>query len=369
MMKRILHVVTAMNRGGLESRLMDIYRYIDREKVQFDFYTNRKEKGAFEEEIKHLGGAIFHNKPFHPLEIKKKEKEFFDFLCRHPEYDIVHIHLNELSGVYCKAAKRAGVTVRIVHSRGASQNRRIKNVYKNMLKKSIASTATHLFAVSQLAGEHLYGSKAMNERGEVWPNAIDSKSFKFDKIKRDELRTEFNFNNNFVVMHVGNFTAAKNHPLIINVFSEVIQLVPEAQLVLVGGGENKDNICELVVDKGLSDSVSFLGSRNNINELLQMADIFLFPSLHEGFPGAVLEAQAAGLPCVISSSITKEVVLLDNCIQLDLTDSIEHWAKQIVKFKGAIRHDTYEYICDRGYDIKNVASNYEQFYLSAIAKN
>lgn len=364
-MKRILHVVTVMNRGGLESRLMDIYRHIDRQKIQFDFYTNCKKVGIFEEEIKRMGGRIFHNESFHPLKIKKKEKEFYSFLREYPEYDIVHIHLNELSGVFCKAAKKAGVPVRIVHSRGASQVRTIKDIYKRILKKDIANTATHLFAVSELAGTHLFGAKAMKERGEVWPNAIDSKFFKYDEIKRKEMRMKFNLCTKFVVIHVGNFTPPKNHPFIIDVFCELKRLVSESQLVLVGTGENMDNIRGLVTAKDLSDSVSFLGSRNDINELLQMADVFLFPSLHEGFPGAVLEAQASGLPCVISSSITKEVVLLDNCIQLDLDDSIELWAKQIEKFKGEARVDTYEHICEKGYDIQNVAHKYEQFYLSA----
>lgn len=365
-MIRILHVVTIMDKGGLESRLMDIYRFIDREKVQFDFYTNRKEEGYFEKEIKYMGGLIFHSEPYQPLKMKSKEKEFQSFLREHTEYNIIHIHLNELSYVFCKAAKKVGVPVRIVHSRGANRDHSLKGAYKNILKRGIPNTATHLFAVSMMAGIHLFGSGAMTKRGEVWPNAIDCKMFSYNLIKREKLRTEFNVNNDFVVMHVGNFTPAKNHPFIIEVFSEINRLIPESKLILVGGGNHVEKVQKLVEEKGLSAAVYFLGIRNNINELLQMADVFLFPSLHEGFPGAVLEAQAAGLPCVISSSITTEVVLVDTCIQLELSLPINFWAMQVIQFRGTQRSDTYQTLLDKGYDVQSVAQKYEQFYLSVI---
>ncbi len=358
---RVLHVVYILNRGGMESRIMDIYRNLDSSKVQYDFYVESGEHGAFEEEVLKRGGRIYYPKKkgngFFP-----QFSEFNSFLKKHKEYKIVFAY-NQWSGEYLKCAYKNNVKVRVANARTAIIQQSLKDVIKNLVKRPTNKYTTHRFAVSKLAGEWLFGK---NSQFEVWPNAIDSKKYMYDSSIRSSIRKELEIDDAYVIIHVGNFTREKNHDFILQVFKKVQEEHSSAKLLLVGGGDIQRHI-ESVKAWGIEDKVLFLGSRNDVNRLLSAGDAFLFPSLFEGFPGAVLEAEASGLPCVISDTITEEVDIQNNIVRLSLkNNTVEEWAKEIVNVSSNNRGDAWQRIYSAGYDIKENAKKMEQFLVSSL---
>lgn len=368
---KVLAVVCQMNRGGLESRLMDILRNIDHSKVCIDIYTYRLEPGIMDEEVKRLGSTIYYNKPLKATNCFQYVEYFKLFLLKHPEYKIVHAHQNAWCSVFCKGAFLAGVPVRIAHSRTSLEGNSIENIIKNVIKIPTRKYANYYFAVSDKAGIWLFGKKLYSQgKVEVWPNAIDCEKYRFNQEMRQEVRNELSIKQDvFVLMHVGNFTSAKNHDFLIDVFEKYHNRAPNSILILVGGtGPDVtifNNIKEKVHRKSLDNSVVFLGSRDDVPRLLQAADVFVFPSLFEGLPGAVVEAQACGLPCLLSNRITKEVVLLRTTQQLPITNAFE-WCQSLDESKRVERIDTFDEMRMQGFDIKGLCSKLENFYVSAI---
>lgn len=370
-MIRILNIVTQMNRAGLEHRIMDIYRNIDRSKIQFDFYTNREEKGIYDDEIISLGGKVYYSKGSNIFNLKSKEKEFYKFLLEHQEYRIIHSHMNELSTLYCKAAKKAGVPIRIAHSRGANKGVNLKRYFKEIIKLNLKKYATHLFAVSEVAGEHLFGKKAIyKEEVRIWPNSIDCKKYEYNVSIRKKIRKLEKLEDKFVIINVANLVKGKNQRFLIEIFNEIQKLKKNSMLLIAGEGLERKKLEKQIKDKKLESKIRLLGNRKDVNEILQGADCFITTSLHEGFPGAVLEAQAAGLPCFISNTITHEVCLLDTTFQISLKATTKDWARQILKKLELIneRKNTYQFLKDKGYDIKTLVKEYEKFYLEEIRK-
>ena len=363
-MLRVLQIVSIMNRGGLETRLMDIFRNIDRNQIIFDFYTNSLEQGEYDKEIKELGGIVYKSSPINIFSLKSKEEEFTTFCISHPEYNIVHSHINEWSTIFCKAAESANKKIRIAHSRGANTTLSVKWLIKQVLKKNICRYATHYFAVSNIAAKYLFGNKVVDS-GKVYivPNAIDCNTFKYNAVMRQYKRSELGIINNMAFIHVGNFTEAKNHAFLVDVFAEESKIHKNAVLLLAGEGDNS-NIIKRVKQKGIEDKVFFLGKRTDVNELLFAADCFLFPSKHEGFPGAVLEAETSGLICLISDRITPEVRLSNQVIMLPLIKSkwVDEIEKQLHRIQKIDRNGKNEIVIRAGYDIRDVCLFYLNFY-------
>lgn len=363
---RVLQIVTQMNRAGLESRLMDIYRNIDRSRIQFDFFTCRKEIGSFDDEIKAMGGKIYYNNSLDLKGIHKVSNQFKSFLSEHTEYKIVHCHLNQWCGLVLKGAKQANVPVRIAHSRTSLQKFTIKNCIKNLVKLSTNHYATHYFAVSRKAGAWLFGKRMVDSgKVEIWPNAIDCKKFIYNPQKRKKMREALGLSNELTLIHVGNLRPEKNHALLFQIFKRVLDEQPSAKLILVGRDMMDGAIQSLAKGIGIDQSVQFLGSRSDVPDLLQAGDVFVFPSLYEGFPGAVLEAQAAGLPCVISDTITDEVCITNNVRQLPLRD-IRSWVEEIMKAVKYQRKDTISQLYRAGYDITTLTEKLTGFYENTI---
>ncbi len=362
-MIRILNIVTIMNRAGLESRLMDIYRNIDRQRIQFDFYTNRMQEGEFDNEIKELGGRVYYSSQIYPGRESSKVKEFHSFLTRNPEYRIIHAHVNEWSVLFCKVAMRAGVPVRIAHSRGANKSLSLGTLYKDILRLPIKKYATHYFAVSKEAGEHLFGKRAVDNGSVlVWPNAIDTERFRIDLGIRQTVRKDLGLKDEVLIMHVGNLSPVKNHLFLLHVFKEIKLAIPSAKLVMIGEGSQRGIIENWILNNSLSNSVYLLGNRSDVPHLLQAGDLFIFPSYHEGFPGAVLEAETSGLPCLISDTITDEVVLTDRVKQLSLRLSPKEWASFALKSIQERRTDCVDLVKSAGYDIHRLVERLEAFY-------
>jgi glycosyltransferase involved in cell wall biosynthesis len=345
-----------MGRGGIETMLMNYYRRMDRQRIQFDFLVHRDFRADFDDEIEALGGRIYRIPPMNPASAGYR-KALSDFFREHP-YRVVHCHLNYMSGVVLSVAKRVGIPVRIAHAHTANMAPGWKQSVRRLCKYLIPVTATHCFACSTEAGRAIFGRGAFS----ILANAIDAAAFTPNDALRAEVRGELGLGNAFTVLHVGRMIYAKNHEFLLDVFRELLKTEPGAKLVLVGDGELREEM-EQKAAALPSGAVRFLGVRSDIPELLQAADVFTFPSRFEGLPVTMIEAQAAGLPCVMSDRITDECVLTDLVTTLPIDDP-KAWAEEILKKRGTPRTDRLAEIQAAGYDISTAAEKLAQFYLN-----
>ena len=363
---RILHVTATMDMGGIENFLINIYRIIDRNKVQFDFVINdRKKEDIFEKEIKELGGKIYKI----PSIVEGGHFQYFKSLrkiLKENNYMIVHSHYNMVSGFILREAKKCDVKIRIAHSHNTNDQNLKKfnliNAYKRVSKFLINKNATLKFACSKEAGEWLYSKN----RFEIIKNGIVTKNYIFNenirKLKREELKIE---KEEIVLGHIGRFDLQKNHEFIIKIFNELVKLNLKYKLILVGDGKLKKEVEKKVRELKLEEKVIFLGVRKDVNELLQAMDLFLFPSLYEGLPVTMVEVQSSGLKSFISNTISQEVDLncgLINWLSLDQT--AKEWAELINNTKAYKRRNTINEIKKAGYDIEENIKKIEKVYLS-----
>lgn len=361
---RILHVVVNMNRGGAETLIMNLYRNLDRSKVKFDFLTNKE--GVFDEEIVELGGKV-HRVPYvtdigHTGYIKALDT----FFSSHQEYKIVHSHMDKMSGFVLRSARRAGIPIRIAHSHNTSSEGGIAaKMYKWYAGKYVFPCATHLLACSNAAARWLFAEKATTAK--ILKNGIECDKFTFSPQIRNQVREELQLHQDtFIVGHVGRFAHQKNHSFLIDVFAQLINLKPNSILLLAGDGPLRLQIEKKVAELNLERNVKFLGIRSDINRLLQAFDVFVFPSIHEGLPVTLIEAQGAGLPCIISDTITREVDLGMNLVEyFPITDE-RIWIEKInsVVSRSITRNVSDQALFEKGYDIKNTAELTQDFYLA-----
>ena len=364
-MIRILHIVTYMGRGGLETMLMNYYRHIDRDKIQFDFLVHRDFEADYDEEILSLGGRIYHVSRLIPWSRSYRE-ELKTFFRKHPEYKIVHVHQDCLSAVALQCAKECGVPVRIAHSHVASQDKNLKYLIKLYYKRKIPSYATDLLACSHAAGDFMFPGHSY----QIMKNAIEVDRFTYNSAVRKKIRDEFGFDDKIVIGHIGRFFPQKNHSFLIQVFAECLKREPKARLLLVGDGELRKDAEAQVNELGIADKVIFTGVRGDVEELLQAMDVFLFPSLYEGLPVTMIEAQASGLPCVISDQVSKECIITDDLVKIQsLKNSAGVWADIVLELAAQKRVDHSEEVKTSGYDVKNAAARAEKFYIKKAQVN
>lgn len=368
---RVLHVFGGLDSGGAESRTMDIYRQIDKRKVQFDFLIHTQKVGFFEDEIIRMGGRIYRVPRFSTRTIISYQRALNDFFNKHSEYKVVHGHMLSTAFIYQNIAKKHRIPVRIAHSRCGSRSEiNIENMIKELFKRLTRFYVSDKFAVSKVAGASAFGNHSVST-GEVkiLPNAIKTEKYLFDNDVRNRTRRDLNIEGKFVIGHIGRFQRQKNHDFIIKIFNEVHSRLPNSLLLLVGDGELKSEIEEKVMKLGLNNSVVFTGVRSDVPDLLQAMDILLFPSFVEGLPGVVLEAQAAGLPCIISDKITNEVKVTDLVEYVSLDKSIEYWVEKVIPFSnGYSRRNTLNDFEEAGFDIEAVAKWYQDFYIESYSE-
>lgn len=357
---RILHTVVKMGHGGAETLIMNIYRNIDRSKVQFDFLTSKE--GDYESEIKALGGKIYRI-PYIDIAKFSYPKSLYDFFKEHPQYTIVHSHMDKMSGVVLREAKKAGVPIRIAHSHSTKNEGNLVNkLIKDYYGHYINGAANFKFACSKTAQAFLYGKEGT---AQIIKNGIETQRFHFDRTTRAEYREKYHLEKNFVVGHVGRFNEPKNHLFLVEVFSKIVQKKSDAVLVLVGQGKLEGEVRRKVKQLNLQNNVLFLGQRDDIAELLQMMDVFVFPSIYEGFPMSLVEAQASGLECIVSDVITKEVELTDKIRFLPLDCGTEAWCNEILKEKNNDDREEYAALIENeGFDINTTIEWLQSFYIS-----
>lgn len=361
-MIRILQVFANLSRGGAETMIMNYYRVLDRNRVQFDFVSHFK-SGTYEEEILEKGAKIFRIPKFRGYNIMLYMNAWDKFFKSHPEYNIVHVHCFNVAGPILYIAKKNGVKTRIVHSHTSGVKYPfLTSVLIDIFNKIAIKTATHLFACGKKAGEFLFKDKDFT----ILKNAIDTNSFIFTKEERGIVRDSLNIKeNDFIIGHVGRFCDAKNHKFVIEIFDEIHKLNDKSKLLLVGDGVLMSEIKALVKSKNLEKLVIFTGVRTDIPKMMMAMDVFLFPSIYEGLPVSVVEAQASGLKVFISDKITDEVIVsqLVEVMSLDIPSS--KWAKKILNYSdGYARKSAYESIISAGYDVKENVKMLESFYIS-----
>lgn len=347
--------------------LMNYYRHIDRAKVQFDFLTHRPYDGDYGEEIMQLGGKIYHLPRLNPFSQSYKQ-ELSRFFKEHPEYQIIHVHQDCLSGVILKVAQKCGIAVRIAHSHSARQDRGLKYPIKCFLRRSISKYATELMACGEEAGKWMFAGADFR----IVNNAIDSSQYAYDPQKRKTMRVHLGISENDVVVgHVGRWDYPKNHLFLLDIFNEMTRLEPNARLLLVGN--NKGDYANQVADKirrlQMTDRVIITGLRKDVADMMQAMDVFVFPSIYEGLPLTMVEAQAAGLPCLISDKVPIECKLTKNVQQICLDTSPEIWAERALEAaKKTVRCDTTLEIKAAGFDIFENAAWLQAHYLSSVNK-
>lgn len=361
---RILQIVNIMDRAGLETMIMNHYRAIDRERVQFDFLAHRPQRGAYEEEIESLGGRVYRAPRLYPQNALAYRKFMRRFFAEH-FYPVVHSHIDAMSAFPLATARSAGVAVRIAHSHSDSVDRDLKYPVKEWARKRLPGIATHYWACSEAAGAFLFGKENLPKL-HIVKNAIDLEGFRFDGRSRSEARTELRLSDGQVAVgHVGRFSAVKNHAFLIDLLAELRGEGADAVLVLVGDGELRGEVEQKVRGLGLSDSVRFLGLRSDVGRLVQAFDVMAFPSLHEGIPLTLVEAQASGLPIVASDKVSEEALVLPNTVRFPLDAPMSEWAGSVIRLAsaGRFRH-AIEGLSEAGYEIKASAGVLQAAYLS-----
>ena len=343
--------------GGVEAVIMNYYRHIDRTKVQFDFICDEDSTNIPYEEIEKLGGKVILCPPYQKLH---KYMKFLEKLFREKKYRIVHSNINTLSVFPLKAAKRAGVPVRIAHSHSTSNPKEWKkNLMKSVLRPFSKKYATDYFACSELAGRYLFGNKAVNaNKVKIIHNAIDVDKFRYDPAARKRIRREIGLDDNdFVIGHIGRFVEQKNHRFLIDIFAEVKKEKKNAKLVLVGQGPLEEEIKEKVKSLNLEKDVVFLGQRNDTNKLYSVFDVFCLPSLYEGLPVVGVEAQTNGVYCVFSEYITKEIMISDDAEYVEIHNA-KSCSRTIERMRRREGHVVDEY------DVSNQCRSLEDYYCS-----
>lgn len=359
-MIRVLHIVTKMNLGGLENMIMNYYRNIDRNKIQFDFLVQGGERGEFDDEIIELGGKIFNVNRINFFKPYLYEKEVYAFLKEHPEYEIVHSHINAFSKLSLSAAKKANVPNRLAHSHISKLDFNLKNLYKNFIKIGINKYATEKLACSQIAGEWLYGK---NSDFLIFNNAIDIDRFKYNEEKRNRIRKELGISEQEIVVgHVGRFCEQKNHKFLIDIFKEYQKNETNSKLLLVGDGHLRNDIEKQIADLNIEDKVILIGNKKNVEDYYNTMDLFLFPSLFEGLPLTVIEAQINGLTCVSSKDVvTNEVDVTNHVKFISLKEDAKKWSELINELELA-RYCEIDKIKEAGYDVKFEANKLADLY-------
>lgn len=363
-MIKVLQILPGINRGGLETFVMNIYRSIDRGRIQFEFLTNMNE-GDYSQEILELGGII-HYLPPRREGYSRYLRNLQKFFSSHKGYfDAVHYHessLTSLEPLYF--AKKVGIPIRIMHSHSSMVKGNKLHLVMHLLGKLfIGKLATDYLGCSDKALKWMYKYSGKLSQSKIIKNGIDTSKFNYNPTIHEEVRNRIKINNQIVIGHVGRFMPVKNHKFLIDIFYEVKKIEPDALLLLVGDGELLGTIKEYSCSLGIQDEIRFLGVRDDINKLMQAMDGFVMPSLYEGLPVVLVEAQASGLPVFCSDTISLMSKLTDNYHILSLKDKPADWAQKIIKeIRKFKRETTTAQIIKAGFDISTTTKLLSDLY-------
>lgn len=362
---KVLQIMGCLGSGGVEAVIMNYYRHIDKNKIQFDFVVHRGAVKSFVAEAKSMGAKVYEVTPY-TENIFKFTYEIYRII-KNERYQIVHSNMNSLSFFPLFAAYIAGAKVRILHNHTTDNKAEgVRTLVKRLLRPFAKMFANQYWACSNLAAEWMYGKKAIeNNKVRIINNAIDLRKFTFNEKKRTNLRKKLGLEYCFVVGHVGRFVQQKNHCFLIDVFNELVQRKPDARLLLIGDGLLREQVEQQVKTLGITDKVILLGVRDDVADLYNVMDVFVLPSLYEGLPVVGVEVQANGLPFLCSENVTKEILISPYVKLYALDNSAKDWANEVIKLK---REGTLVSMVGSGFDIVVESKKLER-YITLLKSN
>ena len=349
-----------------------VSQLLKKDGIYFDYLVTDQAENKEIEQYKSLGSNIY-KLPIdkkHGLFIRelKINREYFKFFKNH-DYDIVYADTeNSLRAIHLLMAKLAGIPTRVVHSHNTNlqTESKISKIISRIIRHFFWFSATDYFACSDMAAEWLFPKSIFKKKKyTLLTNGVDLKTFKFDEKTRIRMREKYDISlSDIIIGNVGRFMPQKNHKYMMSIFNEVVKKVPNVKLMLIGSGPLEQEIREMVKDYNLNDAVIFVGTTNNIVDYYQMMDLFLMPSLFEGLPITGIEAQANGLPCLFSDSITRELAITKLANYCALSEKEEVWRDKIIELLSVGRQDCSEEIINAGYSIYDTVNYLKSFYLS-----
>lgn len=367
---KVLLFVDRMRVGGIQTLLVELIdQFLASDQPCELLLLDDGEHYDLEDEVRaripvHKLEGIWMRKPQDYLRYSQAVGRFF---AEHHDYRAVHLNSGPKNFPILRYAKRYGIPVRIAHAHntGFQTSSSAERLLGTCLKAPLRHYANVYLACSDRAGEWMFGSRQMKaDHVTVLPNGIPLREFAFNQETRQQVRAEWQVGENTLVIgHVGRFTAQKNHDLLLDIFAEFHREMPDSILVLAGIGELQDASCQKAKELGLEGAVRFLGFRSDVARLLQGMDVFVMPSFYEGFPVTGVEAQATGLPCVFSDTITREVKILEAVEYLPLEAPLGQWADAILRLAGSTQRDAcYEELARKGYDVNTMAERLMNIY-------
>lgn len=367
---RILQVLGTLDIGGAESMIMNLYRKIDKNIIQFDFIIHTDEDGYFGDEVETRGGNVFKAPHYTGMNHLQYIKWWNDFFIHHKEYQILHCHIRSTASIIIPIAKNHGLKT-IVHSHSTSNGSGIKAKLKNLMQLPIRYQADYFFACSREAGEWLYGKRVCESiRYYFIPNSIDIYRFLFEPEIRGEIRKELHLEGKKVIGNIGRVEEPKNQSFLLDILYEMVKTDDSVRLLLVGDGKLLEPLKEKAHNLKLDEFVIFTGARNDVERIYQAMDVFVFPSVWEGLPVSVVEAQASGLLCLVSNRITADVKLTKRIRYISLERGARAWAEVVRKSleyrRSGVGNDDLESL--KKFESNNVAKQLQNFYLTVRKK-
>ena len=367
---RVLHVIGAMDRGGAETLIMNLYRHMDRSRIQFDFLVNEERDCDYDAEIQELGGNIYRIPRFTLVNYptyRRACREFF----RNDSHPIVHGHIGFPAAIYLDCAKKLSGAFTIVHSHAQNFPFSFSQLLFAAVAHRVRGKADYYLACSEQAGLDRFGRRIVSgDRFSILKNGIDAQALRFDPIARKRTRDELGIPLSAPVFgHVGRLTPVKNHPHLLETFRAIRTELPDSRLILVGRGESEQEVRDRVGELGLTGSVIFAGVRDDVPALLSAFDVFIFPSFREGLPVSVIEAQASGLPCLLSTGVPELAKISHTTKFVELSEGPSVWARRAVELYGSSRPDRGHAVQDAisaGFDIRESADWLAELYLRSI---
>ncbi len=355
---RILNFVPNMKAAGVETFIMNVYRNIDRDKVQFDFIVHNKKREFYDDEIESLGGKIYRLSYKDDKNIFKYIKDLNNFFKEHKEYNIVHGHMQSMMPLYLRIAKKHGVKTRIAHSHNNSYEKSVKGFILHILSRFSRFYSTNNYACSTDAGKYLFGKK---RKFDVIYNGVNVDKFKFNKKSRQKIRDELNISKDEILIgNVGRIEKQKNQKFLLDVFHKLLDNDVKYRLLIIGTGSLENELKNYAVKLGLENKIIFKKNISNINDYMCAMDMFCLPSLYEGLGIVLIEAQLSGLKCFATDkTVANETNISNNIYYLPLDK--ERWINKILNCKLSKNRKT---VLNDDFNIKNVSTDLEERYLT-----
>lgn len=366
---KVLQFTIAASMGGRTTYILNQWRHINKDKIQFDFVTFSKDLSCEKELLQQ--GCIVHHIEHHPTEDKQHFIEEFEKVLEYG-YDVIEIHTSFWEDTIVEEmAKKSGIKKIIIHAHttGCTKKRASMEVHCKVRESLTDDIATDFWACSREAGEWIFGDSIAKDKVKILPNTIETERFQFCPEKRMELRRRYNLENKFVIGQIGRLEFVKNHEFTLKLLRKLVQIVPNIELLILGSGDEKERLEKLVYEFGIEAHVAFLGRKDDVEDWLQVMDVFLLPSFSEAFPIALIEAETAGLKCVCSDRITQDAVLTDDVVYLSIDDE-ELWVNEILKYKdGYERKNGRDAVAKAGYEVLDAIHLLENEYMNFIGED